>query len=448
MPSTSNTATFLTFITSMVQYVYMSANKGFSEGFLWGASTAAHQVEGGNFNDWTEWEKEEAANLAEKAKTFWLFNDEQRERFPEMFEAENYVSGRASDHYNRFHEDIGIMGELGLRAYRFSIEWSRVEPKRGEFDAKEIEHYRSVIANLKESGIEPVVCLYHFSNPLWVRDMGGWGNGEVAEAFGKFAGKMGKEFGDEMKYWIPLNEPVMYAHMSAFRVGPWMDWPYTLSGLGGWLKICKNFVRGHKLAHKAIKEVSPDANVGVAKAYTHFEVRNKNPMSYFVALVSHKMHNERFVKKVLGELDFVGLNYYTRSGIKAGFSNPRSWFNRNEDKVVSDVGWEVHPDSLYHSLKGVSKFGKPIYVTENGIADAKDAKRAEFIRGHVEAMERAIGDGVDLRGYFHWSLLDNFEWSNGFWPRFGLIEVDYGNDCKRAVRASAREYAKVIKGSK
>lgn len=422
----------------------MNANKKFPDGFLWGASTAAHQVEGGNQNDWTEWEKENAENLAEKAKTFWLFNDAQRKNFPEMLDRENYISGRASDHYNKFEEDILLMKELGMNSYRFSIEWARVEPKKGEFDSNEIEHYRKVIKALKDNGIEPVVCLYHFSNPLWFRDIGGWGNREAAKHFEGFVKYVSGEFAEEVKYWIPLNEPVMYANMSAFRIGPWIDWPYKKPGLSSWLRMFGNFVHAHRLAYSAIKKVNSESFVGIAKNYTPFEVRNKSPLSFCVSRLSNRMHNERFLKAVCQEVDFIGINYYARTGIKAGFSNPKSWFNQNEDEVVSDLGWEVYPEGLYRSLKTAGKFGKPIYVTENGIADAEDMKRAEFIRGHVEAMTKALEEGVDLRGYFYWSLLDNFEWANGFWPRFGLIEVDYKNGCKRTVRESAREYGRII----
>src|SRR3989344_3580960 len=350
----------------------------FPKGFYWGASTSSHQVEGGNKNDWTVWEKENAERLACEARDFW--EPCQKEKFPEMFDPNNYISGRACDHYNRYEEDFDFMKDLGMNAHRLSIEWSRIEPEKGKFDEKEIEHYRKVIYALRRRGIEPFVTLWHFTVPLWVLKNGGWMNRETSADFVEYVEYVVRHLGADVRFWITQNEPTLYSFATNLSIKPWLDWPSVHGGYRGWFRMSRYLVIAHKR-------------------------------------------------------------------IRAGFRNPRRWFNRNDNKVISDFGWELYPEGIYKVVKSASRYRVPIYITENGIADADDEKRAVFIKDTLAWLHKAISEGSNVMGYFHWSLLDNFEWASGFWTRFGLVEVDYKNNLRRRVRPSTYEYAKIIKAN-
>ncbi|MFH1671169.1 MAG: glycoside hydrolase family 1 protein [Candidatus Portnoybacteria bacterium] len=392
----------------------------FPKGFLWGASTSSYQVEGGNFNDWSEWEKENAGRLGKKARTYW--QKWQQEKFPEMLEKENYISGRACDHYHRFEEDFNLAKELGHNAHRFSIEWSRIEPKKGKIDQKEIEHYHQVLLALKERGIEPFVTLYHWTLPTWLAEEGGWLNPKAPYYFDRYVKIISENFFEEVKYWITLNEPNIYAFDSYFRG----VWPPQKKSVFKYFKVLKNLVKSHKLAYRSLHLIDLDCQVGVARNNVYFE---NIPLADY-------LWNKRFLDKIGEEQDFIGLNYYFHK---------RLFGNRN--KSVNDLGWEIYPEGIYHVLRGLEKYKKPIYITENGLADKDDTKREKFIKDHLEWTAKAIKEGVDVRGYFYWSLLDNFEWDKGFWPRFGLIEVDF-KTMERKIRPSAFKYTKICKENK
>ncbi len=417
----------------------------FPKGFYWGASTSSHQVEGGNKNDWSIWEKENAGRLANGARVYWQLWRRKSEFLPQAMDPANYISGKATDHYGRFREDFDIAKALGHNAHRLSIEWSRVEPSEGKFDDEEIEHYRTVISELKARGIEPFVTLFHFTLPIWVRSKGGWASRQTARDFAKYAERVVSELSPGVKYWITLNEPTLYSLVSNLGFGPWMEWPYVGGGYRGWFRMSSNLVAGHKGAHHAIKALNKSHQVGIAQSIVYFDAFGINPLSRLVVRSARRFYNHRFLKKIRKYQDFVGINYFTHNRIRVGLENPRRWFNHNENKEVSDLGWELYPEGIYKAVKEVSIYRKPIYITENGIADTRDLKRAKFIKDNLEWLHRAISDGADVRGYFHWSLLDNFEWGDGFWPKFGLVEIDYKNGLKRKVRQSAKEYAKIIK---
>ncbi len=405
----------------------------FPKGFLWGAATSAHQVEGENHNDWTEWEEKNANRLATEAvlrqaqgKQSWP--DYISSGYPNPLQPENYISGRACDHYKRFREDFDIAKSLGHNALRFSIEWSRIEPEEGKFDEAAIEHYREVIKALRQRGLEPFVTLWHWTLPLWVRDLGGWENKESVFLFGKFVDYLAKTLGHQITFWLTLNEPWVYLSHSYLR-GFWP--PQKKSWLAG-LKVFKNLIGAHKTAFNIIKSYNPEAQVGLAENNVYFE----GPMSS----LAHWWINCQFLDLVGRRMDFIGLNYYFHSKIK-GFK-----YNQNENKEISDLSWELYPAGIYYALKNLKRYKKPIYVTENGLADAKDEKRAKFIKENIFWMHKAMREGVDVRGYLHWSLLDNFEWDKGFWPRFGLVEVNY-KTLERKIRPSAWEYAKICRNN-
>ncbi len=389
----------------------------FPKNFYWGAATSAHQIEGGQVNDWSEWEKGNAERLAGEAKDYW--QKWQQERFPEVFQPRNYISGRACDHYHRFKEDFGIAKQLNHNAHRFSIEWSRIEPKEGRIDEKEIEHYRQVLIALKERGLEPFVTLYHWPLPNWLAEKGGWLHPKAPHYFDRYVKIISENLFDYVKFWITLNEPNIYTN-NCFLRG---KWPPQRKSIFKYLKVVSNLVEAHKLVYQSLHLIDLDCQVGIAKNNIYF--KRFFPFRYF--------WNRYFLNKIKDEQDFIGLNYYFY----------RDW-PKKSNLPVSDLGWEIYPEGIYYVLKDLKKYNKPIYITENGLADKNDKKRTQFIKDHLIWVHKAIEEGVDVKGYFYWSLLDNFEWDKGFWPRFGLVEVDF-KTFERKIRLSAKIYAQICK---
>jgi len=382
-------------------------NLKFPNGFLWGASTSAHQVEGGNFNDWSKWEK--SSKRVEQLK--------KQDKDPK-----EYISGIACDHYNKFKQDFDLAESLNQNAHRFSIEWSRIEPQEGKINQGEIEHYRQVLIALKERGLEPFVTLYHWPLPLWLVEKGGWLNPKASYYFDRYVKIISENLFDEVNFWITINEPNVYASNSYLKG----NWPPQKKNIFNYFKVLKNLAKAHKLAYKSLHLIDLDCKVGIAKNNIYFE---KIPfIGYF--------WNKYFFNKIENYHDFIGLNYYFHAHL---------FGNKNE--LVTDMGWEIHPKGIYYVLKKLKIYKKPIYITENGLADAEDGKREDFIKNHLYWIHQAIQDGVDVKGYLHWSLLDNFEWDEGFWPRFGLVRVDY-KTLKREICPSAYEYAKICKENK
>ena len=379
----------------------------FPAGFLWGSATSAYQVEGGIEN--SDWSKA-------------------------------YPAGKACDQYNRYEEDFDIAKQLGQNAYRLSLEWSRIEPTEGQFNEKEIDHYRKVLGALQKRGIKPFVTLHHFSNPVWFAEKGGWANSKSPEYFERFVAYVMDELGQEARYWITINEPFIYTG-NAYIAGAFP--PKKKNALVG-LQVAGNLARAHKRAYAAIKRKRPDAQVGIAKNNNFFEAYKNQFASRIVAAIAKNIWNFWFLNQIKGYQDFIGLNYYFHNRIHVRFSNPKNWFFQNEDKTVSDIGWEIYPEGLYHIVKEVKRFQKPIYILENGIADADDNQRSDFLREHLMWLHKAMKEGADVKGYFHWSLLDNFEWAEGFTKRFGLVHVDF-QTLRRTTRPSAKVYAEICK---
>lgn len=411
----------------------------FPENFYWGTATSAHQVEGDNHNDWSEWEHLNSARLvAEAVKRHvntptripdFILND-----YPSPLQEENYISGKACDHYNRFREDFDIAKSLNHNAHRFSIEWSRIEPKEGKFNEREIEHYREVIRNLRERGLEPFVSLWHWTIPLWVRDFGGPESKKFVYYFTRFSRFVVSELKDEVKFWMTLNEPTSVIANSYF-LG---IWPPQKKNIFPALRVFKNLANAHKASYKAIRKISPNSQVGFGNILLYVEPYGKNPLDKSAAYFRDFWSNKYFLKLVGNTYDFLALQYYFHFKIKF----PQK--TKNDNQEMSDLGWEIYPEGIYHLLKRLKKYKKPIFITENGLADAQDIQRGKFIKEHLKWIHKAIEEGTDVRGYFYWSLLDNFEWDKGFWPRFGLVEVDY-ETLKRKIRPSAFEYAKICK---
>jgi len=367
----------------------------FPKDFYWGTATSAYQVEGDIKNDWSK-------------------------------AGEKYNAGQACDHYNRFEKDFDIAKQMYNNAHRFSIEWARIEPKEGKFDQKEIEHYRKVILELKNRGLEPFITLYHWTLPIWFVEKGGWLNKDAQKYFKRFVGEIVREYKDLVKFWITLNEPNVYTSNSFLR-GIWP--PFKMS----WVKtqkVLKQLVIAHKNSYQIIHKISPKAQVGIAKNEICFR-------GILKILYNNYYWNYKFLNKIKDFQDFIGLNYY--------FSHSCGTLDfPHKVEGVSDLGWGIYPKGIYRVLKSLRKYNKPIFITENGLADAKDKKRAKFIIDHLKWTYKAMKEGTDIRGYFYWSLIDNFEWDKGFWPRFGLIEIDY-KTLKRISRPSSKVYADICK---
>jgi beta-glucosidase len=404
----------------------------FPEGFLWGSATSSHQVEGGTFNNWSEWENKNANRLVNKAGKEW--QKWQQDKFPEMLDLQNYISGRACDHYNRFENDFDLAKNGGHNAHRFSIEWSRIEPEEGKFDQREIEHYRKVLLALRERELEPFVTLWHWTHPVWVEEFGGPMNKDFAKYFARYAKAMVENFGDLVKFWVTINEP-MSVIPNCYLRGIWP--PQKKNPLIAW-RVYGNLASAHRRAYDVLHEVSPKTQVGFANIMAYFEPANpKSWLDRMAVGVSEYFANKKFLNLTKGKNDFLALQYY--------FHNKLSFFSglKNENKEVNDLGWEIYQEGLYHLLKSLSQYNLPIYITENGLADSKDEKREKLIRDGLFWTYKAIEDGVDVRGFFYWSLMDNFEWDKGFWPRFGLIEIDY-KTLERRPRKSFYAYKEII----
>lgn len=401
----------------------------FPKDFLWGASTSAHQIEGNQKNDWTVFENRNAITMAENAKTMNFFLDKFSK---EAQKPSNYISGLACNHSENFDNDFYLANKIGLNAYRFSIEWSRIEPEKGKFDKDAIDHYKKVIRVLKTYKIEPVVTLWHWTLPVWFAQKGGFRNRKNIKYFFRYVKRVVHELGDEVNLYVTLNEPEIYS-MNSYMRG---IWPPQKKGVTNFCKVINNLVLAHIGSYALIKKINPGAQVGIAKNNTYFEIGKDTLRNKALKKIAQKYWNDYFLDKIAKYQDFIGLNYYFRNRIDG-------WFNKNRNAKTSDLGWDLYPQGIYNVLLDLQKYQKPIYITENGLADGQDQHRSWFLTQTVKSIARAIEKGVDVRGYMHWSLVDNFEWDKGFWPRFGLIEIDYRTQ-KRTLRKSAEHYAKII----
>lgn len=401
------------------------SDRKFPDGFYWGAATASYQVEGGIEN--TDWAK--AAREG---------------RVPPC--------GRACDHYNRFETDFDLAKELGHNAHRFSVEWARIEPEEGRFDEAAIEHYREVLRALRARGLEPFITIWHFTLPLWFSERGGFENKESIEIFARYCAYVVEKLGDLCTNFSTINEPSVYGSNGWLR-GSWPPFKrfaltdlvaITNSGrtfeskankgirpLFTWMRVMKHLALAHNAAYVAIKKVKPDTNINFVHHVIVFDA-NWNPFNKLKAYVANSQWTHTFMKRTAGHYDSIGLNYY----FYTQFGDRRQWRK-------TDMDWNFAPERIYDALMILKRYGKPIYISEAGVADAADSGRAEYITRQVEGTLRALQDGVDIRSHIYWSLLDNYEWALGFEKRFGLIAVDY-ETLKRDIRPSAYVYKKII----
>ncbi|MBU4223654.1 family 1 glycosylhydrolase, partial [Patescibacteria group bacterium] len=321
-----------------------------------------------------------------------------------------------------------------------------IEPEEGKFDEKEIEHYRKVIKALRARGLEPFVTLWHWTLPIWLAEKGGWLNKNAPKYFERYVSKIVASFSD-VKFWITLNEPAVYTSLGTIKGTQ----PPGNKSIFKAARTRANLIKAQKSAYNAIHSISDSALVGVGNSANFFiPYKNKIYNKILAKIISYLEGG--FFKKIKKNIDYVAFQYYR--SIEMGFRLGGNFLGIIENNLDTggertDLGWKIYPEGIYHFLKNLQKYNKPIYITENGLADAKDEKREKFIKEHLYWVHKAIKDGVDVKGYFHWSLIDNFEFVEirGFWPRFGLVEVDFKTQ-ERKIRPSAYEYAKICKNNK
>lgn len=401
----------------------------------WGASTSAHQVEGRNHNQWSVWELAQARELADTAPAklaHWLPRWADIEA--QATDPTNYVSGIGVDHYDCYEEDLDIAKNLNLNAFRFSIEWSRIEPEEGKFNEAEIEHYKSVLRALQKRGIEPFVCLWHWTMPEWFVQRGGFERRENVEYFVRFCEKVMTQLKGQVKYVVTLNEPNVYTGLSYYQG----EWPPQLTSRLVAFRVYRNLIKAHKQTYKALKSIDRQLKLGIAQHITHFYSGDNKLLSKTITKLSDPTWNWWFFDRTKNYHDFIGVNYYQSNRLVG-------WRTDNPNEKQNDLGWDMQPANIEHVLVEADKRYKlPIIVTENGVADNRDVHRQWWLERTFTGMARAIEQGVRVDGYMHWSLIDNFEWAYGYWPRFGLVEIDR-ETLSRKVRPSANWYRDFIK---
>jgi len=412
----------------------------FPSGFRWGTATSAHQVEGNNVqNDWWAWEQEPGR----------IRNGDR--------------SGRACAWWENAEHDFDLAAQLHQNAHRLSVEWSRIEPRQGEWDQAALERYRQMLRALCERGIEPMVTLHHFTHPLWFAGQGGWERDDAVDLFGRYVTQVCSALGEFTSLWCTINEPVGWV-FSAYLAGRWP--PGHHRAVFRAVRVATQLARAHAAAYRILHGLQPQAQVGVANYFRLFDPADPaSRLDRFVAAQQDRFVNRAFLDAVTegrvrafpwiaeipeaaATLDFLGVNYYTRDMVAFDLQRPGALFGRNflrPGGPQSDGGYgEIYPEGMYRVLRLAQRYGKPIYITENGLPDGDDDLRSEFILAHLREAARAMRDGADVRGYYHWSLIDNFEWAEGWSMRFGLIAVDPVTQV-RTLRPSARVYADICR---
>lgn len=400
----------------------------FPDDFVWGVAAAAHQVEGGcDNNNWSRWETESAPDGTPRI-------------------AGGQKAGRACDHWNRYRDDIQLMKDLGLGSYRFSPAWSKIEPSPGEWNDEAIRHYHDVIDALIAAGIEPMLTIHHFSHPLWFDDLGSFEDESNLDHFVSYAERLFSEYGGKVTTWCTINEPAVFATVgwSQGLFPPGKKDPQLTA------EVLANLMTAHARVYAALKAMpgGDEARVGLVKNMFQFDPdRRYHLLDWMSARIAEHVFNgailgclktERFRAFVPGQisvtrdvpgisssLDFVGLNYYSHFLVRfqANPGEPLVMVERPGD-IQTDMPYAIYAEGFYRAIKSIAELGVPVYITENGIADATDDRRELFIRRYLHAMHRAMAEGADIRGYYYWSLMDNFEWAEGYDMKFGLYAMN------------------------
>ncbi len=429
-----------------------TSEKKFPSDFVWGVASAAHQVEGGHqdINNFGWWEKQTKENGESTIKN-------------------NDKSGDACDHWNRYPEDIQLMKDLHVDSYRFSISWSKIIPQKGVVDSLALQHYVHVVDSLLAKDIQPMVTLHHFTHPLWFQDLGAFEKEENIQHFVDFSETVYAALKDKVKQWCTINEPGVYMFDAYFSgmFPPGKSDPELAA------MVMENLMKAHVRVYQKIKSLpgGKQTEIGLVKNMMQMDANGKyNIMDHLIKYFADRNYNEvvlevlksdgfnfymptmvdhsSTIKGANTSLDFIGLNYYSHYAFN---------FNGNLDEslepiaypgeTMTDMDYGMYPEGIYRAIKRISKIGVPIIITENGIADDKDDRRADFIDRYLYAVSKAIEDGYDIKGYYYWSLTDNFEWNLGYGERFGLYHVDFDTQ-KRTLKQGAKKYIEIIKQTK
>lgn len=391
--------------------------RDFPADFLWGAATAAHQVEGDNHNsDW--WRYEHAPGSAARES-----------------------SGDAVDHFHRYREDFALLAGMGHTAHRLSVEWARIEPAPGEFSRAAIAHYRAVLEALRETGMRSFVTLQHFTLPAWFAENGGWLAPDALDRFDRYCNRVAKELGDLIDFTCTVNEPQMLA-LHGYLEG---YFPPGLTNPTLWKRVGRVLLEAHFAAVRAVRAESDSSPGLVVQLPLLAAAREDDGSAAFLAEMRGEVV-DLYLDGLTGHPDagdWLGVQYYRKNwvdpAVRTLFREPPA------GTVLTQMGWAVHPDGLRQMLHRASKTGLPLYVTENGIATEDDAERTDYIESHLRAVAQARAEGADVRGYLHWSAFDNFEWAEGYRPKFGLIAVDRDNDFRRMPKPSAHAFARLAR---
>jgi beta-glucosidase len=420
----------------------------FPADFAWGVATSAHQVEGGNFNNqWSDWEKRGRIKSGDRV-------------------------GLACDWWRNAEQDFDRARNLGVNALRLSLEWSKIEPEEGRWDQAALDRYRQMLNGLRERGIRPFVTLHHFTNPLWFEAKGAFAEAGSVARFQRFTHHVIDTLGDLCTDWATFNEPNVYASLGYF-LGE-----FPPGHRGRFLRVAtvtRNLCLAHAAAYRTIHSVQQNANVGWAQHFVVFKPRRPDSaIDRWLSAFVDRRFNQNFADSILtgcapfpfnkfgqhllevkDTCDYVGINYYSRLRAGVSLRSPKTMFfelSVPPHKPQGDSGIEVpygeaYPKGLRRAAKRFAVFNKPIYILENGVPDREDRIRPWLMQAAVKQMGKLLADGVDLRGYFHWSLTDNFEWNEGWHLRFGLIELDPKTQARKP-RPSAEIYAGIIRASK
>ena len=412
----------------------------FPRGFLWGTATAAYQVEGGNTNStWYAWEEQPGR----------ILNGDR--------------AGLACDWWNgRWREDLRRAADTGQNAHRFSIEWSRIQPAPDRWEEEALDRYLEMLRYMEELGLMPMVTLHHFSDPLWLKDKGGWVSPTVVGYFDAFVKRVVDTLKDYVSLWCTINEPNVFAVM-AFMDGVF---PPGEKSLSRFYRVCLNLVRAHTAAYRTIHAIQPEARVGLAINYRSMvPARPWFPPDRWITQLQSGVFNDLFplaakdgwvrlpllrrrVPEAKGTQDYIGINYYTRDQVKFSPLRPGEIFSRRffrEDAILSHTGFIANePEGMWDALKWANRFNLPILVSENGVEDPEDRLRPRYLAEHLHQVWRAANFNWPVKGYFHWTLVDNFEWERGWSQRFGLWELDVETQGRRK-RPSADFFAEICR---
>lgn len=392
----------------------------FPRGFLWGTATSSHQVEGNNKNNnWAAWEEEPGC----------IIND--------------HRAGLACDWWGgRWKDDFDRAAEAGQNAHRMSIEWSRVQPTPDHWDESALDYYREMVRGLVERKMTPVITLHHFSDPIWLLQQGGWEHSGTPKKFARFVYKVVDALKEYVNLWVTINEPNVYVYMGYIEG----VFPPGKRDLKAAFKVMRNMVRGHAGAYHIIHEVQPEARVGVAHNYRGFwPDRRMFPPDIWMAGILARNFNDAFpgalvkgklnfafrsdrISEAAGTQDFIGVNYYTADLVRFAPLAFGSLFHKRhfpQDAEISSTGFIANvPQGMMETLKWAKRFKKPIIILENGVEDAEDSLRPRYMIEHIHQVWRAVNENYPIKGYFCWTLVDNFEWERGWTQRFGLWNLN------------------------